>query len=83
MTVLQTPDVCPVFGTGEQSLREVNTGNVHVRVALGETAGVEAGATSDFKKVGFRTGPIVGPKSIGDCGSVIAEQVLTTECIKP
>jgi hypothetical protein len=83
MTILQTPRVCSVFGTGEQPLREVDAGNVNVWVALGETAGVEAGATSYFEKVGFRTGPGAGPKGIGDCGSVIAEEVFTTECVKP
>jgi hypothetical protein len=56
---------------------------VNVRVALGETAGVEAGTTGYFQKVGFRAGPGAGPKCIRDCCGVIAKDVLTTECVEP
>ena len=77
------PNVGPVFGAGKQSLGKVDTGNLNVRVALRETAGVEAGAAGYFKKVGFGAGPGAGPKCVGDCCGVIAKQMLTTECIEP
>ena len=83
MTVLQMADVRPILSAGKQALRKIDAGDLNVRVALRETAGVEAGATGYFKKVGIRTGPGVGPKGVGDGCSVIAEQVLTTECVEP
>ena len=64
-------------------LGEVDAGNLNVRVALRETAGIEAGATGYFKKVGFRTRPGAGPKRVGDCCGVIAEEMFTTECVEP
>ncbi len=83
MTVLQAADVGPVFGAGEQSLGKVDTGNLNVRVALRQTASVEAGATGYFKEVGFGAGPGARPKCVGDCCGVIAKQMLTTECVEP
>ena len=83
MTVLQMTDVRPILSAGKQALRKIDAGYLNVRVSLGETAGVEAGATGYFKKVGFRTGPLFGPKGVGYGCSVIAEQVLTTECVEP
>jgi hypothetical protein len=82
-TILQAADVGPVFGAGEQSLGKIDARNLNVRVALRQTAGVEAGATGYFQKVGFRAGPGAGPKGVGDCCGVIAEQMLTTECVEP
>ena len=70
-----------VFGTGKQALGKIDAGDVNVRVALREAAGVEAGTAGDFKKVGIRTGPGAGPKGVGDGCGVIAKQMLTTECI--
>ena len=83
MTVFQMAVVRPVFGTGKQALGEIDAGDVNVRVALREAAGVEAGATGYFEKVGFRSRFGAGPKSVGDCCGVIAKQMLTTECVKP
>ena len=79
MTVFQMAVVGPIFGTGKQALREINAGDVNVRVALREAAGVEAGTTGDFKKVGIRAGPSAGPKGVGDGGGVIAEQMLIAQ----
>ena len=71
----------PVFGTGKQALGKIDAGDVNVRVALREAAGVEAGTTGDFKKVGFWAGLSAGPKGVGNGCGVIAKQMLTTECI--
>jgi hypothetical protein len=83
MTVFQMAVVRPVFGTGKQALGEIDAGDVNVRVALREAAGVEAGTTGDFEKVGIGAGLSAGPKGVGYSGGVIAEQMLTTECVKP
>jgi hypothetical protein len=56
---------------------------VNVRVALCETASVEAGTTGYFQEVGFGAGPGAWPKCVGDCCGVITKQMLTTECVEP
>ncbi len=71
------------FGTGKQAIRKIDTGDLNIRVALRQAAGVEAGATGYFKKAGVGAGPGAGPKCLRDGGSVIAEQMLTTECVEP
>jgi hypothetical protein len=81
--IFQAAHVCPVFGAGKQSLRKIDAGYLNVGVALRQAAGVEAGATGDLQQMGFRTRPGAGPEGLGNGGGVIAEQMLTTECVKP
>src|ERR1700689_3523920 len=83
MAILQAAQVCPAFGAGEQALGEVDAGDLNVRVALRETAGIEAGTAGNFQEAGFGTRPGAGPECVRDRRSVIAEQMLTTEGIEP
>jgi hypothetical protein len=83
MAVLQAANVGAVFGAGEQALGQIYAGDLNVRIALGETAGVKAGTTSNFQEAGFRAGLSVGPKCVRDRGGVVAEKMFTTERVKP
>ncbi len=83
MTVLQAAEVRPVLGAGKQSLGKIDPCDANLRVALRQTAGIETGATGYFQKVGFGAGLGARPKGVGDGGGVIAEQMFTTECVKP
>jgi hypothetical protein len=82
-TILQVADVGPVFGARKQSIGQVDAGDLNVRVALRQTTSVEAGAAGYFEEVGVGTGPGAWPKRVGDCCSVIVEEMLTTECVEP
>jgi hypothetical protein len=70
-------------GAGEEGFREVNAGDLKLRKAGGEAAGVKAGAAADFEEMMVSGSVEDWGEGVRDFPGVIGEEMFATHGVEP
>jgi hypothetical protein len=82
-TVLKAAAGSAGLRPGDEAARKIDAGCVDLGILLREPTGIKAGAAAQLKNMGAGSGSASGEERERDLLSVIAEEVLATESVKP